>query len=134
MTLPMIVGVSKQTFCLLVVLPMHCCSFTGPLCAIGKLLLPMEDKFVELCVTAPCAHRRILPQPSRVLGVSLPRPMGVVLEEDVRRGHIVVSGFVEGSVAEKGAKVLSLTRTTVRQKCPESCGFPVSSLLHTSLI
>lgn len=48
---------------------------------------------------------RTLPQPSKVLGVSLPRPMGVVLEEDVRRGRVVVGGFIEGSVAEKRAKV-----------------------------
>jgi hypothetical protein len=48
---------------------------------------------------------RTLPQPSKVLGVSLPRPMGVVLEEDARRGRVVVGGFIEGSVAEKRAKV-----------------------------
>ena len=51
---------------------------------------------------------RTLPQPSRVLGVSLPRPMGVVLEEDARRGRVVVGGFIEGSVAEKRAKVRPL--------------------------
>ncbi len=37
--------------------------------------------------------------------MSLPRPMGVVLEEDARRGRVVVGGFLEGSVAEKRAKV-----------------------------
>lgn len=51
------------------------------------------------------AHR-VLPQPSKVLAVSLPRPMGIILEEDARRGRIVVSGFTEGSPAEKAAKVL----------------------------
>ncbi|CAL8462452.1 g1985 [Coccomyxa elongata] len=53
---------------------------------------------------------RTLPQPSKVLAVSLPRPMGVVLEEDARRGRIAVSGFVEGSVAEKRHKVAKLNR------------------------
>ncbi|EIE24020.1 hypothetical protein COCSUDRAFT_5564, partial [Coccomyxa subellipsoidea C-169] len=53
---------------------------------------------------------RTLSQPSKVLGVSLPRPMGVVLEEDTRRGRVVVGGFLEGSVAEKRAKVAKLNR------------------------
>ena len=34
--------------------------------------------------------------------------MGVVLEEDARRGRIAVGGFVEGSVAEKRHKVCRL--------------------------
>ena len=51
----------------------------------------------------PC--RRVLPQPSRVLAVTLPRPVGVVFEEDARRGRVVVAGFVEGSPADKRAKV-----------------------------
>ncbi len=34
--------------------------------------------------------------------------MGVVLEEDARRGRIAVGGFVEGSVAEKRHKVCCL--------------------------
>ena len=48
---------------------------------------------------------RILPQPSKVLAVSLPRPMGIVLEEDTRRGRVVVSELAEGSEAAKRAKV-----------------------------
>ena len=48
---------------------------------------------------------RVLPQPSQVLAVSLPRPMGVIVEEDAQRGRVIVSGFQEGSPAEKRAKV-----------------------------
>lgn len=47
---------------------------------------------------------RILPQPSKVLAVSLPRPMGIVLEEDTRRGRVVVSELAERSEAAKRAK------------------------------
>ena len=47
---------------------------------------------------------RIFPQPSKVLAVSLPRPMGIVLEEDRRRGRVVVSELAEGSEAAKRAK------------------------------
>ena len=48
---------------------------------------------------------RILAQPSKVLAVSLPRPMGIVLEEDTQRGRVVVSELAEGSEAAKRAKV-----------------------------
>ena len=49
--------------------------------------------------------RSILPQPSKVLAVSLPRPMGIILEDDTRRGIVVVSELAEGSEAAKRAKV-----------------------------
>lgn len=56
------------------------------------------------------AHRTfvfdpILAQPSQLVGVSLPRPMGLILEEDQRLRRVVVAGFVEGSVAEQRSKV-----------------------------
>ena len=47
----------------------------------------------------------ILAQPSQLVGVSLPRPMGLILEEDQRLRRVVVAGFVEGSVAEQRSKV-----------------------------
>ena len=53
--------------------------------------------------------RSILPQPSKVLAVSLPRPMGIVLEEDTRRGRVVVGELAAGSEAAKRAKVWSTT-------------------------
>ena len=52
-----------------------------------------------------CVLRSILPQPSKVLAVSLPRPMGIVLEEDKRRGRVVVGELTAGSEAAKRAKV-----------------------------
>lgn len=58
------------------------------------------------------AHRLLL-QPSKVLAVSLPRPMGIILDEDTQRGRVVVSELVEGSEAAKRAKVQSLLRMLV---------------------
>ena len=52
-----------------------------------------------------CVVRSILPQPSKVLAVSLPRPMGIIMEEDARRGRVVVGELAEGSEAAKRAKV-----------------------------
>ncbi len=52
---------------------------------------------------------RLLPQPSKVLAVSLPRPMGIVLEEDTQRGRVVVSELAEGSEAAKRAKASPIT-------------------------
>ena len=49
--------------------------------------------------------RSILRQPSKVLAVSLPRPMGIILEEDARRGRVVVGELAAGSEAAKRAKV-----------------------------
>lgn len=48
---------------------------------------------------------RVLPQPSRVLSVSLPRPMGVVFEEDSRSQRLIVCDLVEGSTAYQRAQV-----------------------------
>ncbi|KAK9794343.1 hypothetical protein WJX73_005761 [Symbiochloris irregularis] len=48
---------------------------------------------------------RLLAQPSQIVSVSLPRPTGIILEEDKRRQRVVVAGFVEGSAAEQQSKV-----------------------------
>ncbi len=42
---------------------------------------------------------------SDILKVSLPRPMGLVFEEDKARGQVVVADFVQGSEAEQRNKV-----------------------------
>lgn len=47
---------------------------------------------------------RLLPQPSLVVSVSLPRPMGIILEENKRLQLVVVAGFVQGSAAEQRSK------------------------------
>lgn len=49
--------------------------------------------------------RRLLSQPSQVLSVTLPRPMGVTFEEDSRSQRLVVCDLVEGSIAHQRAQV-----------------------------
>eukprot|EP00955_Chlamydomonas_euryale_P119162 366576-Chlamydomonas_euryale.AAC.7 len=48
---------------------------------------------------------RILPQPSALVSVTLPRPMGVVLEWDERRERAFVADLVDGSAAKQRSKV-----------------------------
>lgn len=53
--------------------------------------------------------RRIID--SDILKVTLPRPMGLVFEEDKVKGQVVVADFVEGSEAEKRNKVAKLNQS-----------------------
>ncbi len=69
---------------------------------VGKC--PGMALLLRCLLTVSTVACRILPQPSKVLAVSLPRPMGIVLEEDARRGRVVISGLAEGSEAAKRAK------------------------------
>jgi hypothetical protein len=46
-----------------------------------------------------------LPQPSQVVAATLPRPLGIVFEFDEQRKRVAVVDFVEGSNAERLAKV-----------------------------
>ncbi|KAL0024275.1 hypothetical protein WJX79_002109 [Trebouxia sp. C0005] len=48
---------------------------------------------------------------SDILKVTLPRPMGLVFEEDKAKGQVVVADFVEGSEAEKRNKVAKLNQS-----------------------
>jgi hypothetical protein len=48
---------------------------------------------------------KLLPGPSQIVCVTLPRPLGVVFEFDERRKRASVAGFVEGSNAEQRQKV-----------------------------
>ena len=57
---------------------------------------------------------RKLRQPSKIINVVLPRPLGIVFEEDARRQRVVVESFIPGSHADKLAKVL--TRAS-RKRC-----------------
>ncbi|KAK9847847.1 hypothetical protein WJX84_009427 [Apatococcus fuscideae] len=57
---------------------------------------------------------RLLSQPSQILSVTLPRPVGIVFEEDKRKGRAKICGFVPGSNADKQAKVAKLSQ----QQCP----------------
>ena len=45
-------------------------------------------------------HRmQVLPQPSQLITLQLPRPLGIVFEEDARKKRAVVAGFVPGGEA-----------------------------------
>lgn len=49
---------------------------------------------------------RSLGASSDIVKVNLPRPMGLVFEENKARGQVVVADFVQGSQAEKLSKVI----------------------------
>ena len=49
--------------------------------------------------------RRKLRQPSKLIEVVLPRPLGIIFEENAARQQVVVGGFVPGSHAAQLAKV-----------------------------
>ncbi len=51
--------------------------------------------------------KKQLPGPSELVQVTLPRPLGVIFEEDTRRGHVVVADFVPGSFGEQEIKARS---------------------------
>ncbi|KAK9833846.1 hypothetical protein WJX74_007752 [Apatococcus lobatus] len=53
---------------------------------------------------------RLLQQPSQILSVTLPRPVGIVFEEDKRKGQATICGFLPGSNADKQAKVAKLNQ------------------------
>lgn len=72
-----------------------------------------------MCWPKLCLHEFVIQQPvfrslgvsSDIVKVSLPRPMGLVFEEDAARGQVVVADFVQGSQAEKLSKVVLLYYT-----------------------
>jgi hypothetical protein len=57
---------------------------------------------------------KTLPQPSQLVLVTLPRPMGVVFEWDARRKRAFVAGVVAGSVAEQRRKQAQLNRALLK--------------------
>ncbi len=60
----------------------------------GVLLAPPPLR----CRPAPrwLLRLQVLPQPSQLITVTLPRPLGIVFEEDARKKRAVVAGFVPG--------------------------------------
>ena len=48
---------------------------------------------------------RVLNASSKIIAIKLPRPMGLIFEEDKARNRVVIGDFVEGSVAEQRNKV-----------------------------
>ena len=53
---------------------------------------------------------KILSQPSQIVIVKLPRPLGIVFEEDKRKNRAVIAEIVEGSVADQRRKRAALDR------------------------
>ena len=51
---------------------------------------------------------KILPQPSQLIVVKLPRPLGIVFEEDTRTGRAVLAEIVPGGNADQRRKKASL--------------------------
>lgn len=62
---------------------------------------------------------KLLPQPSELITVTLPRPLGVVFEYDARFKRAVVADTVQGSAAAQQQKVAGLNprlaKATVQQ-------------------
>eukprot|EP00891_Asterochloris_glomerata_P000963 jgi/Astpho2/963/Aster-x0035 len=61
---------------------------------------------------------RRLQGPSKLIQVVLPRPMGVIFEEDARHQQAVVVGFVKGSIAEQKMKVAKMN-SSLLDACPK---------------
>mmetsp|Transcript_12730 Transcript_12730/g.27574 ORF Transcript_12730/g.27574 Transcript_12730/m.27574 type:complete len:290 (-) Transcript_12730:387-1256(-) len=53
---------------------------------------------------------KVLPGPSEILAVTLPRPLGIVLEYDERRKRAVVVDLIEGSYADQRRKVSGMNQ------------------------
>jgi hypothetical protein len=51
---------------------------------------------------------KILPQPSQLVVIKLPRPLGIVFEEDTRMGRAVLAEIVPGGHADQRSKRASL--------------------------
>lgn len=58
---------------------------------------------------------KLLPQPSELLLVTLPRPMGVVFEYDQQKKRAVVADVMQGSAAEQQQKVAGLNPNLAKQ-------------------
>jgi hypothetical protein len=56
-----------------------------------------------------------LRQPSELVVMTLPRPLGVILEEDKRRKRVVVSGTIAGSRAEQKVQLAKVDRARRRE-------------------
>jgi hypothetical protein len=67
---------------------------------------PVGDKQLRTFV-----FEKKLRQPSAIVSVTLPRPMGVVFRDDQRTKQAIVEDLVEGSRAAQKAKLASFDRT-----------------------
>jgi hypothetical protein len=62
---------------------------------------------------------KILPPPSQLVIIKLPRPLGIVFEEDKRKGRAVIAEIVAGGNAEQLAKRASLNPTSLASTAPK---------------
>ena len=61
---------------------------------------------VQAPMTNHCERlRRVLRQPSQIVQTTLPRPLGIIFEEDSRQKRAVISGFMDDSPAAQLAQV-----------------------------
>ena len=56
----------------------------------------------------PARVPQVLPPPSQLVMVKLPRPLGVVFEEDAKKGRAVVAELTPGGAAERVARAAAL--------------------------
>eukprot|EP00873_Tetraselmis_striata_P001020 jgi/Tetstr1/421284/TSEL_001157.t1 len=75
---------------------------------------------------------KLLPHPSKLIKVTLPRPLGIVFEEDERRQRVVVGSFVEGGLAEQEYKRAKLDRS--REEGTALLGDVLRAITCTTLI
>eukprot|EP00775_Hariotina_reticulata_P008175 gene8175-8366_t len=71
---------------------------------------PVDDRKPRTFV-----FNKVLPQPSEILAVTLPRPIGVVFEYDFARKQVFVAGVVEGGPAEQKLKVAGLNPSLAKE-------------------
>lgn len=81
-------------------------------------MAPTSDGQLHCNLSSP--HRtfvfnKLLPQPSELLMVTLPRPMGVVFEYDQQKKRAVVADVMEGSAAEQKQKVAGLNPNLAKE-------------------
>lgn len=61
---------------------------------------------VQAPMTNHCERlRRVLRQPSQIVQTTLPRPLGIIFEEDAHQKRAFISGFMDGSPAAQLAQV-----------------------------
>lgn len=75
---------------------------------------------------------RVLQKDSELLAVTLPRPMGVVFQEDARANRVVVADILEGSPAHQRAQVAKMD--TRRRQEAVLCGDVLRACTCTNFV
>ncbi len=89
---------------------LRCVGYTPYPCEAGAAGERVQAAVGKVGATAPrtFAFERLLPPPSRLVVCTLPRPLGVVFEEDARRGRAAVAELALGGSAAAAAKRAAL--------------------------